>query len=322
MTGLLEGFLDPQYVPVVSWIIIAAIALLLIYLAYRVVRMLTSGTFIAGGRNRRTRLAVMDAAAVDDKRRLVLVRRDDVEHLILIGGPTDVVVEQDIRMIAKSTRTLPGEQTSTAEPTEFSAEPAPAPRPPVTAPVRPPHREGRLPERPIASRPATERAAPPVARPASASQPASQPATPQPPAAPQQPVARSAPTVPPPSAAPATPPRQEATPRPAAAVQPPAPRPEPAKSGYFSSFQNRPSQPNPPMTRTPPTQGAAPAPSARPAAVAAPTASPASESLDDTLLQELEDSLELTDRGGNSSSDRGLEDEMSKLLGELSRDRK
>ena len=40
----------------------------------------------------------MDAAAVDSQRRLVLVRRDDVEHLILIGGPTDVVVERDIRL--------------------------------------------------------------------------------------------------------------------------------------------------------------------------------------------------------------------------------
>jgi hypothetical protein len=42
------------------------------------------------------RLAVIDAASVDGLRRLVLVRRDDAEHLLLIGGPTDVVIEPNI----------------------------------------------------------------------------------------------------------------------------------------------------------------------------------------------------------------------------------
>jgi hypothetical protein len=52
--------------------------------------------FVRGGRNRNPRLQVLDAAAVDTRRRLVLVRRDDVEHLIMIGGPTDIVVESRI----------------------------------------------------------------------------------------------------------------------------------------------------------------------------------------------------------------------------------
>jgi flagellar protein FliO/FliZ len=47
-------------------------------------------------RSRMPRLAVIDAAAVDGRRRLVLVRRDNVEHLIMIGGPTDIVVEPNI----------------------------------------------------------------------------------------------------------------------------------------------------------------------------------------------------------------------------------
>ena len=47
-------------------------------------------------RSRMPRLAVIDAAAVDGRRRLVLVRRDNVEHLLMIGGPTDVVVEPNI----------------------------------------------------------------------------------------------------------------------------------------------------------------------------------------------------------------------------------
>ena len=47
-------------------------------------------------RGRMPRLAVIDAAAVDGRRRLVLVRRDNVEHLLMIGGPNDIVVESQI----------------------------------------------------------------------------------------------------------------------------------------------------------------------------------------------------------------------------------
>src|SRR3954466_11297891 len=47
-------------------------------------------------RGRMPRLAVIDAAPVDGRRRLVLVRRDNIEHLLMIGGPTDIVVEQNI----------------------------------------------------------------------------------------------------------------------------------------------------------------------------------------------------------------------------------
>src|SRR5579872_2742346 len=47
-------------------------------------------------RSRMPRLAVIDAAAVDGRRRLVLVRRDNIEHLLMIGGPTDIVVESNI----------------------------------------------------------------------------------------------------------------------------------------------------------------------------------------------------------------------------------
>ena len=42
------------------------------------------------------RLSVMEQASVDGKRKLVLIRRDDVEHLIMTGGPVDVVIETGI----------------------------------------------------------------------------------------------------------------------------------------------------------------------------------------------------------------------------------
>jgi hypothetical protein len=47
-------------------------------------------------RGRSSRLGVVDSAVVDHHRRLVLVRRDDVEHLVLVGGPNDVLVESRI----------------------------------------------------------------------------------------------------------------------------------------------------------------------------------------------------------------------------------
>jgi flagellar protein FliO/FliZ len=58
----------------------------------------------AGTRGRQPRLAVVDDASVDSRRRLILVRRDNIEHLVLIGGPTDVIVEANIVRAAPATR--------------------------------------------------------------------------------------------------------------------------------------------------------------------------------------------------------------------------
>src|ERR1700684_381491 len=55
-------------------------------------------------RGRMPRLAVIDAAAVDGRRRLILVRRDNVEHLLMIGGPSDIVVEPNIVRAVASPR--------------------------------------------------------------------------------------------------------------------------------------------------------------------------------------------------------------------------
>jgi flagellar protein FliO/FliZ len=55
------------------------------------------GTHLGGTvRGRQPRLGVIEYATVDTRRRLLLVRRDNIEHLVLIGGPTDVVVEANI----------------------------------------------------------------------------------------------------------------------------------------------------------------------------------------------------------------------------------
>jgi flagellar protein FliO/FliZ len=42
------------------------------------------------------RLAVVESLGLDGRRRLVLVRRDGVEHLLLVGGVSELVVESGI----------------------------------------------------------------------------------------------------------------------------------------------------------------------------------------------------------------------------------
>ena len=50
----------------------------------------------AGGRQRQPRLGIVDTYDLDRQRQLVLIRRDNVEHLIMVGGSSDVVVETHI----------------------------------------------------------------------------------------------------------------------------------------------------------------------------------------------------------------------------------
>jgi flagellar protein FliO/FliZ len=83
-------------------------------------------------RGRQPRLAVIDAASVDARRRLVLIRRDNVEHLVLIGGPTDIVVEQNIVRavpVAAPREAAPGRPHMEAPPPREAPLREPPPRP-------------------------------------------------------------------------------------------------------------------------------------------------------------------------------------------------
>src|ERR1700720_1216098 len=51
---------------------------------------------VPGGRTRQPRLGLVDAFSLDGQRQLVLIRRDNIEHLVMIGGPNDVLVESQI----------------------------------------------------------------------------------------------------------------------------------------------------------------------------------------------------------------------------------
>ncbi|MFP1633276.1 hypothetical protein ACLB6G_16210 [Zhengella sp. ZM62] len=94
MAWLVDG-IGPAAATAVTWIVAVLVVVLLFLLVLRMLRSLLPGTYVRGGKSRH-RLAVVDAAPVDARRRLILVRRDGVEHLLLIGGAGDVVVESGI----------------------------------------------------------------------------------------------------------------------------------------------------------------------------------------------------------------------------------
>jgi hypothetical protein len=132
---------------------VVALGLLCLVAVLWFIRNRPSSPFIRGGKNRQPRLAVLDAAAVDTRRRLVLIRRDDVEHLVMIGGPTDIVIESRIAGGGVPLVAQPAVHTASVE------QPAPLTRPvaerrqPAAQPVAQPEQKPQ---------PAASRAAPQV----------------------------------------------------------------------------------------------------------------------------------------------------------------
>jgi flagellar protein FliO/FliZ len=108
----------------------------LIAVVYWLVRRYSGGGLGRLSRARVPRLAVIDAMAIDGRRRLILVRRDNVEHLILLGGPSDVVVEQAIQRQRQRPVARPQAVGTAAEMSPPSAEPAVSPpeNPPIPFP--------------------------------------------------------------------------------------------------------------------------------------------------------------------------------------------
>jgi hypothetical protein len=83
---------------------VLAVAAILFMIALGALLIWAFKTFFTGSsggtgfmRPREKRLGVVEAATVDQKRKLLLVRRDDVEHLVMIGGPIDMLIETGIK---------------------------------------------------------------------------------------------------------------------------------------------------------------------------------------------------------------------------------
>jgi hypothetical protein len=212
MNAWLATIVGDTAAPIVGFVLLFILVIALLLIVFAFLRRVTGGTFVAGGRNRQVRLSVTDAAAVDNRRRLVLVRRDDVEHLILIGGPSDLVIEQNIRQFAK--------QPSRVEPAAHAAPAEPEPRAASGTPETP-RTQPTAPAAPVAPAPRVAPPAPPAHRQAPPVQAASAPQIPLRPA-PPQPVSppRDLRLAEPPKHAPAPVPYVTITPDPAPATAP------------------------------------------------------------------------------------------------------
>jgi hypothetical protein len=81
-------FLQPFMTSIVTGLFVFA-GLILAVLLYRTFNRRMSSA-------KGARLGVSETFDVDTDRRLILVRRDDVEHLVMIGGEHDLVIEQNI----------------------------------------------------------------------------------------------------------------------------------------------------------------------------------------------------------------------------------
>ncbi len=96
------------------YVLIIAVLAVLVVVAGVVVRGYLTGTSPTAaffGPKPDPRLYVSEQASLDGRRRLLLVRRDDVEHLIMTGGPVDVVIETGI-----SVRHAPYSSAAQAQP--------------------------------------------------------------------------------------------------------------------------------------------------------------------------------------------------------------
>ena len=121
-------------------IIVAAVILLILVVLLVVWRRFSPR--VAGGR-RGQRLGISEYYEVDKDRRLVLVRRDNVEHLILIGGPQDIVIEGNIgsfNIPPSKAAPINAPSLAATAPAAGTAKPAP-PRPSVFVEKGPARRE-------------------------------------------------------------------------------------------------------------------------------------------------------------------------------------
>lgn len=83
---------------------IVGVAFLLVVLAvlhfrYRMFRRRKGRGRGKSGALSHARIEILETKIIDADRKLVLMRCDDIEHLVMVGGPADVVVENDVRKV-------------------------------------------------------------------------------------------------------------------------------------------------------------------------------------------------------------------------------
>jgi hypothetical protein len=123
----------------VKAIISLAFVLLLVVVAGLILRRITGGRLRfpgQGARARQPRLGIVDVFEMDRQRQLVLLRRDNVEHLVMIGGPNDLVIEASIVRSARAQVPIAAEPVDLPLPPEPRQPAVAAPEPAAAPPPR------------------------------------------------------------------------------------------------------------------------------------------------------------------------------------------
>jgi hypothetical protein len=251
----------------VQFAIAFAIILILLVLFGVVFRKLTGARLMMPGSDRgrssrQPRLGIVDVYDLDRQRQLLLLRRDNVEHLLLIGGPNDVVIETNIVRVAGARIPAPSNDTGMER---FEPTLEQAPRPPQVEPNGRPSIESQLAAQlgAFVRRPSEESDIDQELAPvATVSAPI--PAHPEPVLKPDAVAVSAAPTIQGLRAEARTPSFQEAPTAPAPTVE----RPEPRPAFTPPPFQSRPTPvPPAPPAQPEPVREPEPAPVERPALV-------------------------------------------------------
>ncbi len=134
----MQNFMPYMNMIVTTLVILAGLILAL--LLYRSLSRTVKG-------RRGARLGISEYHEIDKSRRLVLVRRDDIEHLLLIGGHQDLVVEANIPSTLMSAPHMPANApqypTLNTQSQDANIRPMPSrpqPRPAIFGDRRPPLR--------------------------------------------------------------------------------------------------------------------------------------------------------------------------------------
>jgi flagellar protein FliO/FliZ len=142
MQDLLVTWFGATGATVVRYVVALAVVIGLLLLLRWVLRNYATGGQLSIGRSRQNhRLTIVEQIALDQRRRLLLVKRDGVEHLILVGGGNDLVVEPTIirgvpvGSLGRGTRPAAPSSPTAAEEAEHPAVDTPAVATPAFVPV-------------------------------------------------------------------------------------------------------------------------------------------------------------------------------------------
>ncbi|RCL00099.1 MAG: hypothetical protein JSC189_001266 [Candidatus Tokpelaia sp. JSC189] len=140
---------------VISHIAICITLFAIAWLCLAFFRRLNKRVFPIAGRKGHTRLSVCDIAIIDSQRRVILIRRDNIEHLVLIGGSSDMIIEGNIEVSEVKPHTTKSVSLPSvaAEKPVITAKSSPRAEETITMPVEPIFTKQEKEQYPLASEP-------------------------------------------------------------------------------------------------------------------------------------------------------------------------